>query len=677
MPYLWRSMRAAALAALALTLTLTLAAPLSLAQEDDTTVVIQGSLQLEALVRALRDAYVEAAPDADVQIDPQGQNTGFEALCSGATDIVMATAPIADAEIARCAGQGQDFIETVLAYQAVVLLAPESAGLTCLSRGQVETLWSLGGPANQTWADLGSATLAGPLSFAGPQASSPPANLLRALLPAGELRDDLQTYDDAAAVAAAVTAQDAPALGFVSLADYEAQPLEGAAALSISGDAGACVPPSLSTLEDRSYPLAQTAYLYVNAASAQREPVQRFLEFALTNEAGAAAVNPAQGYLAPTAATLNFGLNNVLNGAVGRTFTRPVTPVNVAATEAGTISVAGTSLLAGLTRDIASEFTAQYSQAQVEQTTLGDTAGWQAFCTGAADVLQTAREATNEERALCAENGIEPHLIELGYEAVVFVVPAANDWLTCLNAETFEAIYGRGAEDRPAVESWNAVDASWPETAPLLVVPPLSTGETDFAAFRLLGRPDFLMREDVVSSGDPLYRAQGVANTDNGLTYLWWSAFQGSAADVNLVAIDAGQGCVAPSPETFADGSYALAHPVRYAFSPLALSKPLVRAFLWQFYATATVERLSETPFAGLDLEQLAGPQRDAAFDFLAGFEALPNEPEATEEPAAEVTPEATEAATESAEEATEEPAVEATEEAPAGDAATPTPSGG
>jgi len=40
--------------------------------------------------------------------------------------------------IARCAGQGQDFIETVLAYQAVVLLAPESAGLTCLSQSQVE-----------------------------------------------------------------------------------------------------------------------------------------------------------------------------------------------------------------------------------------------------------------------------------------------------------------------------------------------------------------------------------------------------------------------------------------------------------------------------------------------------------------------------------------------------------
>src|SRR5690606_1819959 len=143
----------------------------------------------------------------------------------------------------------------------------------------------------------------------------------------------------------------------------------------------------------------------------------------------------------------------------------------------------------------------------------------------------------------------------------------------------------------------------------LLVVPPLSEGETDFVAFRLLDRLDFVMRDDVVTDDDPLYRAQGVANTDNGLTYLRWSALQGSVADVSLVEIDAGNGCVAPSPETFADGSYALAYPVRYVFSPLSLARPLVRAFLWQFYDAATVERLSETPFAGLDLEQLAGPE--------------------------------------------------------------------
>ena len=88
MPFIWRSTRTAALAALALVMITALAVAPGYAQDDDSTVVIQGSQQLEALMRAIRDAYVETAPDADVQIDPQGPSRGFDALCSGEADLV-------------------------------------------------------------------------------------------------------------------------------------------------------------------------------------------------------------------------------------------------------------------------------------------------------------------------------------------------------------------------------------------------------------------------------------------------------------------------------------------------------------------------------------------------------------------------------------------------------------
>lgn len=661
MPSLWHLMRPVALAALALTLILTLAVPVSLAQDGEARVLIQGSQQLEDVLRTIRERYLETAPDADVQIDPQGPSRGFEALCSGEADIVMATEPISDALIARCAEQGQDFIETVITYQAVVILAPAAAGLTCLTQDRIEEVWSLGAPTDLTWADLETVTLSGTLSFAGPRDFSPAYTLFRALLPAGELRDDIQTFDDPQAIADAVASTDAPALGFVSLADYEALPPSGAVAVSIANNAGECVPPGLNTLENRSYPLAQYGYLYINATSAEREPVRRFLEFALTDEAGAQTAAPEHSFLSPTTATLSLGLNNVLNGTVGRSFTRPLSPVNIATTEAGTITVAGTSLFSELTKDIADGFTARFTQAQIKTETLGEAAGWQALCSGEADMLQTTREATDEERALCEENRLDLHTLDLGYEAVVFAVPASNDWLQCLDGETFETIFAAATDDSPAPQSWDAVNADWPESDLLLVVPPLSTGETDFVAFRLLGRLDFVMRDDVLTSNDPLYRAQGVANTDNGLTYLRWSALQGSQADVNLLAVDAGEGCVAPSPETFADGSYVLAYPVRYVFTTGSLARPLVRAFLWQFYDQATVERLSETPFAGLDLEQWAGDERSAAFDFLAAFEPAPSEQPA-EEPAdeTEAEPEVTETP-----DAAEEPEATAT---PSGD---------
>src|SRR5690606_38684415 len=210
MPLIWRSMRTAALAALALVMISALAVPPSFAQDEDSTVVIQGSQQLETLVRAIRDAYMETAPDADIQIDPQGPSRGFDALCSGEADLVMATTPIEDSVAARCAQQAQGFIETVVAYQAVVLLAPESAEVTCLDRSQVESIWSLGAPAEVAWSDLGSVALGGNVTFAGTDAFGPAANVFRALLPAGELRDDVQTFEDAQAVADAVASEESP-----------------------------------------------------------------------------------------------------------------------------------------------------------------------------------------------------------------------------------------------------------------------------------------------------------------------------------------------------------------------------------------------------------------------------------------------------------------------------------
>ncbi len=174
MPLFWRSMRAAALAALALMVTLTLTAPVSLAQEDDTTVMIHGSLQLEALVRAIRDAYVEAAPNADVQIDRRGQSAGFDALCSGETDLVMATAPIADEVIARCAGHGAGLHRDGAGLSGGRAARAGVGGAdACLSQSQVGRCGRWAARPIRPGLISAPRRLTGPLTFAGPQASSP------------------------------------------------------------------------------------------------------------------------------------------------------------------------------------------------------------------------------------------------------------------------------------------------------------------------------------------------------------------------------------------------------------------------------------------------------------------------------------------------------------------------
>jgi phosphate transport system substrate-binding protein len=667
MPYSWRFFRPVVLV-LILSVLIVPLAPAGAQGSTAQPVVIEGTPELESLVTAIRDAYVGAHADAQVTIDSSsGLRGGFQALCNGQTDLVMSTEPITDEMIAVCDGQGQGFIETVLSYEAIVLLPTPEAAVTCLDRSVIDNAWQLGAPASVTWSDLGSQAIQTPVAFYGPEATSPEYLLFRELEPAGDLRGDIVSTPDPANIVAKVQEQGSSGFGFMSLSDWDRLTSVGSLSpMGINDAEGNCISPSRSTLEDRTYPLARTDYLYVNANSAQRSDVQSFVQFALSGDQGIKAIGPEQGYVVADASFYENGVNNVLNGKTGRTFSRPVSPVSVSTSEQGTVTFTGTSMLVNLTNPITSAFKSKYTNATITINDVGNTQGWDSFCKGEADVLQSTRPATEEEKALCDQNGISPYALNLGHEALVFAVPSSNTWAECLNADLVTKMLAAGTQDAPAPMKWSDLNPDWPDKTLLLVVPPLSTGETDYLTFTLLHNLSFVVRMDMTESSDPLYRAQGVANTDNGLTYGWWSDFQGSQASIKLLQVDGGSGCVAPSPQTFQDGTYPLAFPVSYYFSQKAFSNPLTPALLWFFFDQTSLDTIAKHPFAGLDMEALQGNQRDDVYNLLAEYEKQAAEaaPTATPGPTQEVTPGATPEGTQPATQApTAEVTVTATQE--------------
>jgi len=653
MPYSWRLFRPLLVVAALATVFFPLVTPVSMAQDEPPQpVTIQGTPELEELVTAIRDAYVAATPDAQVTIDPgAGLRAAFQGLCQGQVDIVMSTEPISDAQVQVCTGQGQTFVEVVLAYEAVALLTPPAAELTCLAQQPLFDAWQLGAQTDLTWSDLGSETLSTPVSFYGPDDLSLAYLLFKKQVPAGALREDVVTAPDPAELVAKVQEENSSAFAFLSLADLSQADPEGALTpLQVQDVTGACVSPALETLEDRTYPLARTDYLYINAASAERPEVKAFVEFALTAEDGVKTHGPALGYVLASDSTYETGVANVSQVKAGRTFSRPISPVQIASSAEGTVKLVGSSLLYDLTRLINREFTTLFANAKVETAYAGNTAGWAAFCAGEADVLAATRQPTEEELAQCQANGVTPFTLDLGYQALLIAVPAEADWVECLDSTTAAALLRAGTDETPAASTWRDVNPDWPDRDLLLVAPPRQTGETDFLVSRLIGDLSFAVRTDMVEDDDPLYRAQGVANTDNGLTYLWWTDFQGSTADVKLLSVDAGQGCVAPSAETFADGSYPLTFPVRYYVNQAAFDNALLRAYLWHFFDETSIETLARYPFAGFDFTAYGTDLREDVYNLLTAYE----------EEAASAAPEATATATPTAEPTvTETPAAE------------------
>jgi len=87
---------------------------------------------------------------------------------------------------------------------------------------------------------------------------------------------------------------------------------------------------------------------------------------------------------------------------------------------------------------------------------------------------------------------------------------------------------------------------------------------------------------------------QGVSGDQNGLGYFGFSYYEQNQDALNLVSVDAGDGCVAPSADTIQDGSYTpLSRPLFMYPSTDALQRPEVAAFVQ--YVADNYDQIAES----------------------------------------------------------------------------------
>jgi phosphate transport system substrate-binding protein len=99
----------------------------------------------------------------------------------------------------------------------------------------------------------------------------------------------------------------------------------------------------------------------------------------------------------------------------------------------------------------------------------------------------------------------------------------------------------------------------------------------------ILGEDD--IREDFNPSEDDNVLVSGVGGDVNALGYFGLAYYEANQDTLNAVAVDNNTGeCVAPSPETVQDGTYApLSRPLFVYISAAALDRPEVQEFT-RFY---------------------------------------------------------------------------------------------
>lgn len=221
----------------------------------------------------------------------------------------------------------------------------------------------------------------------------------------------------------------------------------------------------------------------------------------------------------------------------------------------GTVVVDGSSTLTPLVAAGVEELVTQVEPGlDVELATSGTTTGLARLCDGTADVAMASREMTDDEVGVCTAAGIDAVAVPVGLDAISLVVPDRNDYVSCLTTAEAASLLAGAGEAAPLI--WSDVRPEWPGTTLALFAPGPASGTADVVADRLLDGS--VLRSDVATSEDDDAIVQGVASSPGGLGVVPLTYALAAADQVRAVGLDDGEGCVVPTAETAADGSYPL-----------------------------------------------------------------------------------------------------------------------
>ena len=272
------------------------------------------------------------------------------------------------------------------------------------------------------------------------------------------------------------------------------------------------------------------------------------------------------------------------------------------ASAAGEVLVDGSSTVQPLTAAAGELFRETNPDVNVSVATSGTGGGFEVFCQDATDISNASRAIKDEEAALCAEAGIEFTELTVATDALTVVVSAENDFVTCLTTEELATLWGPDAEG--TVMTWDQVNPEFPAEPIELYGPGTDSGTFDYFTDEINGE-EGASRTDYNASEDDNTLVQGVSGSANALGYFGYSYFEENSEALKAVEIDGGEGCVAPSPETAADGTYApLARPLFiYVNNASFAEKSHVSEFV-KFYAENDAEIAEAAAFIPLNEEQ-------------------------------------------------------------------------
>lgn len=571
------------------------------------------------IVNSLLESVAEAGGRDSLEFETVGTAAGIDRFCNGDFDIATAIRAMTSAEGAICGANDLAYSEFLVGHYILAILSQADSPVQCLTGNQLDAaLKPSASNLVANWSFYDEALTDLPLTFFAPRADRIEHLILDSLIAGDGLRVDAQAYADPAEVIAGIS-ETAGSLGFV----LWSEPLVDNASVALiqyGADAGGqCLHPSVENVENGRYDAALSLYLIVNRQRlGDSETLAEFMRFITDESAGpliaAAGAHPAS----ETTFAANAGALSAGEAAFG-----DAAQFEIPAALSGSLRIVGAASAYDVLNRVADSLTQNNASLEILLDLAGRANGLDRLCAGEADIAALDADSDAAELEACANNAIIATPLTLGRQATVLLGNAADEYSACLTEAQIAAVWR--ADSAAIVDDWSKVDPTFPAEKLTLFGPSVLDQHSDFL---LQGAGQVIppIRQDTEKHFDPLYRAAAVGNVNGALTYLNWPEYQrvlnNDQANIRLVAVDAGAGCVKPSPTSIEEGSYALSRRAALLIRQESLAEINTQSYLWTLFSDDNLALIEREGFVGLSAPDLPGIRRQLQMSF-AEAEAL------------------------------------------------------
>jgi phosphate transport system substrate-binding protein len=288
--------------------------------ETATLIKVDGSSTVFPITEAVAEEFQkETRAAVRVTVGISGTGGGFKKFCRGETDVQDASRPISASEMETCRASGIQYYELPVAFDALTIaVSPLATWLDAITIGELKQIWD---PSSQgrivKWNQIRSSWPDLPLKLFGAGSDSGTFDYFTEAVvgKAKASRGDYTASEDDNTLVQGI-ANDKHALGYIPFAYYEPNK-KRLKAVAVDGGHGPILP-SRETVENGAYqPLSRPMFIYVNAKSAGKPEVKRFVEFYLMQ---APTLVPQVKYVPLPQQAYELALAHFKNGKLGTAF---------------------------------------------------------------------------------------------------------------------------------------------------------------------------------------------------------------------------------------------------------------------------------------------------------------------------------------------------------------------